>query len=464
MSQEMMQAIENGLLPAYTIQGRLRPAMNLIERMKHYHVPGVSIALIDGAVLAAAQGYGVEQAGAEAPVTLQTRFQAASISKPVTALAVLDLVQNGTLNLDADVNGYLRSWQVPENENTCQRKVTLRSLLSHTAGLTVSGFPGYAADEVVPSLRQILDGEPPANTGPMRVEHVPGSQWQYSGGGYTVVQQLLEDVTGQPFPTWMRSRVLDLLQMEHSTFEQPLPVQDARDAATAHYGDGRPIDGRWHTYPEMAAAGLWSTPSDLARYVIELLHAYAGQSKRLLSIEMTRAMLMPVLNNHGLGPRVEKFGDTLQFSHAGGNAGFRCFMVGYCSLGQGAVVMTNGDSGDVLMMEIIRGVARAFGWPNFHSAEKTIFPVDPGCYGKYEGEYRLVNFPQAGARIRREKDRLIMESLPEGICYELQPESETRYFSEEQEETFDFVENVDGTVNTLMIASRWKMERVSNCK
>jgi CubicO group peptidase (beta-lactamase class C family) len=326
--------------------------------------------------------------------------------------------------------------------------------------MTVHGFPGYATGEAVPDLRQILDGEPPANTQPVRVEREPGSQWSYSGGGYTVMQLLLEDITGQPFPVFMQSAVLDRLQMEHSTFEQPLPAQYTDEAAAAHRGNGRPIDGKWHTYPEKAAAGLWTTPSDLARFIIELIHSSAGSSNRLLSREMTREMLTPVLNGHGLGPRVETLEDTLQFGHAGGNAGFRCFMVGYPSLEQGVVVMTNGDNGDVLMMEVMRSIARAYGWPHFHPTEKTILPVDPGLYRQYEGEYRLVNFPENGARIRKEDDRLLMESLPDGVNYELHAEAEKRFFLEEQEETFDFVEDEDGQVNTLLVASQWKLERV----
>lgn len=456
---EIMQVMENGLLPAHTIQGRPLRSMNLSKRMQHYHVPGVSIALIDRETILA-QGYGVQQAGDDSPVTTQTRFQAASISKPVSALAVLSLVQNGTLDLDADVNMYLRSWQVPENEHTRGRKVTLRGLLSHTAGLTVHGFPGYAVGEAVPSLRQILDGEPPANTQPVRVETVPGSQWSYSGGGYTVMQLLVEDVTGLSFPAWMRSTVLEPLQMGHSTFEQPLPAQYAEEAAMAHHGDGRPIEGKWHTYPEMAAAGLWTTPSDLARFVMEISASHAGKSNRILTLESTHAMLTPILNNHGLGPRVENTGEALQFNHAGGNAGFRCFMVGYPHLKQGAVIMTNGDNGDVLMMEVMRGIARAYGWPNFHQSEKIIVPVDAGIYPRYEGEYRLVDSPQNGVLIRSEDGRLVMESLPDGVCYELHAETETHFFLEEQEETFDFTMDADGRVSALMVASLWKLEKV----
>jgi CubicO group peptidase (beta-lactamase class C family) len=292
------------------------------------------------------------------------------------------------------------------------------------------------------------------------VETVPGSQWSYSGGGYTVMQLLAEEITGQPFPAWMRSTVLEPLQMERSTFEQPLPARYAEEAATAHHGDGRPIDGKWHTYPEMAAAGLWTTPSDLARFVMEISASHAGKSNRILSRESTRAMLTPVLNNHGLGPRVENSGETLQFNHAGGNAGFRCFMVGYPGLEQGAVVMTNGDNGDMLMMEIIRGIARAYGWPNFHQSEKTIVPVDSGIYPRYEGEYRLVNFPENGVLIRNEDDRLVMESLPDGVCYEMHAETETRFFLEEQEETFDFAMDAEGRASALMVASQWRLEKV----
>jgi CubicO group peptidase (beta-lactamase class C family) len=291
------------------------------------------------------------------------------------------------------------------------------------------------------------------------VETVPGSRWSYSGGGYTVIQQLLEDVTGQPFPALMQSTVMDRLQMNYSIFEQPLPSQFAMDAATAHRGDGRPLNGKWHTYPEMAAAGLWTTPSDLARYAMEILQSGAGRSNTILSTRMMQEMLTPIENNFGLGLRVQKFGESLEFNHAGGNAGFRCFMVGYTGLEQGAVVMTNGDNGDVLMMEIMRSIARAYDWPNFRPTEKSVAPVDPSLYDEYAGEYRLVESEEYGAVIRREDDRLIMESLPDGVCYELHAETETGFFTEEHEETFDFVRDADGKVNTLMIASQWKMER-----
>jgi CubicO group peptidase (beta-lactamase class C family) len=277
------------------------------------------------------------------------------------------------------------------------------------------------------------------------------------------MQQLLEDVTGQPFAEFMRSTVLDPLQMDHSTFEQPLPPSFAGDAATAHGGDGQPIEGKWHTYPERAAAGLWTTPSDLARYAIEVIQSSRGESNRVLSAEMTREMLTPVLNDHGLGPHIQTSDDSvqsIQFSHSGGNAGFRCFFVGYTGSRQAAVVMTNGDKGDLLMMEIIRSIARAYGWPDFRPTERSVVPVDPHLYRFYEGEYRFTDFPEFGAVIRTENERLMLEGLPDGTRYELHAESDTQFFSEEQEGSIAFVREADEKANALMINSEWKMERV----
>jgi CubicO group peptidase (beta-lactamase class C family) len=434
--------------------------MNLADQMQRYNVPGVSIAVINQATIEWVQGYGVQKAGDNVPITTQTRFQAASISKAVSAMAVLRLAQTGKLDLDTNVNHTLRSWQVPENEHTRDHKITLRGILSHTAGLTVHGFRGYAAAEKVPNIRQVLDGESPANSGPIRVDSVPGSQFRYSGGGYTVIQQLLEDVTGKPFPEFMQSTVLDRLHMKNSTFEQPLSRQYADDAVIGHRGDGRPIDGKWHTYPEMAAAGLWTTPSDLARFAIEVLKSSVGQSNKILSLEMTREMLTRHIGYYGLGFGIEQFDDSIGFSHGGGNEGFRCFLVGYTGTGQGAVVMTNGDYGHFLMMEVLRGIAHVYGWPDFQPTEKSVAQVNPDIYAQYEGEYRLVDLAERGAVISSQDEHLYMQTLPDGIRYELYAESETQYFMVEREQLITFVEDDDGTVNTLMIGSQAKMERV----
>ena len=338
--------------------------MGLAERMAHYNVPGVSIAVINDYQIEWAKGYGVLEAGKSEPVTPETLFQVASVAKPVVAVAALQHVENGTLELDSDVNQRLVSWQVPENKFTTVEKVTIRRLLSHSAGVTVDGFRGYAQGEAIPNLQQILDGEPPANSPPIRVDAVPGGQFRYSGGGYMIVQQLLEDVTGRPFPEIMGSAVLEPWGMTASTFESPLPEGLRASAASGHRTDGSAIPGRWHTYPEMGSgASMWATPSDLARFAINVMLAYEGRSDQVLSQEMAIQMLSPKHEGRGLGPYVDDDGgDRLYFLHDGANDGYKSYLVAYPKRGQGLVIMTNGDNGKELWGEILNSVSVEYGW------------------------------------------------------------------------------------------------------
>jgi len=264
-SHQRITRIENYLIPDSPLRCQSPRTITLAERMNTLVTPGVSIAVIEDGKIAWAKGWGVREAGQPDPVTPQTLFQAASISKPVTALAVLRLVEQGRLDLDEDVNAYLTSWKVPANDGW-QPVVTLRQLLSHTGGTTVHGFPGYPPDQPLPTAVQVLEGGPLANTDPLVVNVLPGTVNRYSGGGTTIVQQMLVDVLGQPFPQIMREWVLGPLGMERSTYEQPLPPHRRQEAATAHPSGGTPQPGRWHVYPEMGAAGLWTTPSDLVHF------------------------------------------------------------------------------------------------------------------------------------------------------------------------------------------------------
>lgn len=356
------RAVEQGLLPAVVVAGDPDPAGAIHERMKHYRVPGVSIAVINDGAVEWAKGYGVRRAGSVDPVVDSTIFQAGSLSKPVAATALLRLVEAGRLSLDGDVNGQLRSWRVPGNKFTAEHSVTLGEILSHSAGFTVSGFTGYAAGETVPTAVGVLKGQ--GNTEPVRVDMVPGTGFRYSGGGYTVAQVLLQDVTGERFEAAMQWLVLEPLGMVRSTFVQPLPMRLAKDAANAHGADGRRVKGRWHTYPEQAAAGLWTTPTDLARFALGIRAAYLGEQGAILEQATARKMLSGKSGGYGLGVHVEGTGDSLRFSHSGANAGYRAFFVLYPETGDGVVVMTNSDNGDALGMEVVRAVARAYGWPD----------------------------------------------------------------------------------------------------
>jgi CubicO group peptidase (beta-lactamase class C family) len=354
--------IEQGLLSGSSSPGQAAPlAGRLADRMRFYATPGVSVAVINGGVIEWARGYGVVEAGGSTPVTPHTRFQAASISKSVAALGAVLLARQGRVSLDEPVNARLTSWKVPDNAFTASAPVTLRRLLSHTAGLTVSGFPGYAAGAPVPTLLQVLDGARPANSDPIRVNVRPGSVNRYSGGGYTVAQQLMIDATGKPFPALMTELVLGPLGMRDSTYEQPLPTYLRGQAATGHGTNGKPIPGRYRTHPEMAAAGLWTTPSDLAAYAIELQRALAGRSS-VIPPDVAREMATDVLGNYGLGLSLAGSAQDARFGHGGSNKGFRCRMVAFVSGGRGAVVMTNGDDGSRLVEELLRSIMREYGW------------------------------------------------------------------------------------------------------
>jgi CubicO group peptidase (beta-lactamase class C family) len=332
--------IESDIRPLPLFRGS--PSTTIDARMHAWRVPAVSIAVIDSGRIVWTKAYGVADAGTGLPATSSTRFQAGSMSKPVAAVATLRLVEQGKLSLDADVNATLRSWKIPPSSLGATPAVTLRMLLGHSAGLTVHGFPGYAAGAPLPSVPQVLDGTPPANTPAVRIDAMPGTIWRYSGGGITVVQLLMTDVTGEDFPALVRRLVLDPAHMTSSGYEQPLPDSLIGDAASGHHADGTPVPGRWHTYPEMMAAGLWTTPTDLARYIIELQHAYAGTSS-LITQATARAMVTPGLGGWGLGIQVAGSGDSLRFMHGGDNDGFHGEFIGYVRGGRGIVVMTNGD-------------------------------------------------------------------------------------------------------------------------
>ena len=343
----------------------------LHDRMSADRVLGISIAVIHNGEIEWAQGFGVVQLDGS-PVTAETLFQSGSISKPVAAMAALRLVQEGKLSLDTDVNQALISWKIPPSAAAPAAVVTLRDLLNHTAGLTVHGFPGYAAGTPIPTLVQILNGERPANTAPVRLEAPPGSRLKYSGGGYTVMQQLLIDVSHEQFAKLMRDAVLAPIGMTRSTYEQPLPVGLRAGAATPYNADGTPVAGGPHTYPEMAAAGLWTTPTDLARYVVEIQRSLRGDANHVLSAEMTKQMLVTGQGNYGLGPVIGGPPENPYFSHGGINAGFENSLVAYQRTGEGAVVMTNTQGGQQLADAVIRSIASVYGWPNFHPIVRSL--------------------------------------------------------------------------------------------
>jgi CubicO group peptidase (beta-lactamase class C family) len=328
------------------------------EALSLLDIPSASVALIDEGRIAFARAYGKD-------ATPSTVYQAASLSKFVAAIGAMHLVESGTLKLDEDVNDKLSSWKVPINEFDATSKVTLRGLLSMTGGIGVPGFVGYEAGAPLPTLRQILDGTPPANSPPVTVIAVPGSAYHYSGGGYEIAEALMQDVTGKPFPQLMRELVLEPMGMSDSSFDQPPDASLMARAASGHFGDGKELPGRWRICPEHAAAGLWSTPTDLAKLLVQLANVWQGLS----SIFLHRRTLQEILTQqnggpYGLGAAVTGDGASLVLMKRGQNIGYQGYLILYPATGQGLVVMTNSDNGSRLAEALIKRAAAAFDWPD----------------------------------------------------------------------------------------------------
>lgn len=351
------------------MEGRLQPSaanlspMTLSARMAALKVPGVSIAFIEGGRVKWVRAYGVADVTERRPVTPDTLFQAASMSKMVAAAGALRLVEQGRLDLDGDVNLRLKSWQVPTSVFSATQKVTMRRLLSHTAGLTVNGFPGYAAGKPVPTIVQVLDGVAPANTPAVRAFEAPGGDLAYSGGGYTVAQLAMVEAGGAPYPQLLDRLVLKPAGMRHSTLAQPLPETMVPRAASGHDRKGDVIPGRRNVYPEYAAASLWTTPSDYGRFLVGLQNAYTGRRPAFLRQSSVRTMATPVSAGYGLGADVKRRGGRPALGHGGSNAGFQCLSFAFLDGSrQGAVIMTNGDAGGALAGEVMQALAKAYGW------------------------------------------------------------------------------------------------------
>ncbi len=437
-----MGRVEAGLRPGMQIAGEPSVRWSIQERLAHHKVAAVSIAIISGGKVEWAKAYGSIDATSGVPANMETLFQAASISKPVSGIAALQMVAAGKLSLDEDVNGKLLSWKVPPH--SFGKPVTLRGLLSHTAGTTVHGFPGYAAGVPVATALQVLAGEKPANSPKVLVDIAPGSAWRYSGGGYTAMQVLMSDVAKKPFAELMRESVLGPLEMTRSTFEQPLPENLHANAARAHGRDGKPIAGRWHTYPEQAAAGLWTTPTDLAKVLLAVQQAHAGHTK-LLPTALTREMLTAVRGKYGLGWGLRGAGENLAFSHGGGNAGFRCFAFAYAGKGQGAVVMTNSDSGDALASEILRSIAAEYGWPDYKVETRTQLSLSAERLAAFAGDYQA-SMGAVSVSVHGKGIRVAMG----GRTYDFLPESNLEFFPvTDGPPSIIFSEGADGKVTGL---------------
>ena len=456
----LIDKIENSLLPAIIIEGDSLETYNIHDRMEYYKVPGVSIAFINEGEIKWAKGYGYLTADSIIPVNENTLFQAASISKPVAAIAALHLVEQGKLSLDDDVNNYLKDWYVEENEYTRDEKVTLRRILSHSAGLTVHGFGGYSATDTVPDIIQVLNGEKPANSDRIYPDTIPGTIYRYSGGGYTIMQKMLTDITGMDFPDLMEEYVLSEIDMTNSTYQQPLPLELKDNAAAGHKPDGKIVEGRWHTYPEMAAAGLWTTPTDLLKYALEVQNSLKGESNKIISVEMTEQMLTPQINSHGLGPGVGGEGDSLWFGHGGANEGYRCQLMAFAKLGQGVAIMTNSDNGGQLISEIMKSFSHVYDWTIYKPLSKKVIDTGEIDLSAFEGEYVLKwQGEDLVVKISAVNDHLEGKQLWVGFSFNIYPESELLFFNKDDGASFEFKKGESGEITEVLIQQQHSFKK-----
>lgn len=408
LRKQRIERVINGLLPLTPFENQYGAKASLKDRMAYYHTPGVSIAVIDNYQIHWARGFGVRTYGKDSPIKKWTLFQAASLSIPMFAVAMMKLAQDKLLNLDQDINTYLATWKVKKS-GEWQPRITLRQLLGHTAGFGINenGFPGYLRGEQLPALIDILNGNEAANSRPVVLTILPGTKMRYSGGGYMIAQRVMEDLIKEPFPVIMYNLIIAPLRLENSTYQQPLARRHLKRVASGHYQNNIPIKHRGHVYPEMAAAGLWSTPSDFAEFGLELQLSLKGKSDTFLSKESVEQMLSPgISENMGLGFFLCGHGENTRFFHTGANEGYRSRAVFYKHLGLGAVIMTNSNEGE-LLLEIERAIAQEYGWPGYFVEEKKEILVSPEILRNLVGTYGAKN----GAKyfVTRIKERIYLK-------------------------------------------------------
>lgn len=461
--ENQIKRVENGL-PEVTQNGDTLQ-YSLTEWMEKLAIPGVSIAVIDNYKIVWAKGYGVTSKGSErSPISTETIFQAGSIAKPVTALGVLHYVDRGTFDLDADINSYLKSWTLPDS--TSKSKVTIRQLLAHSGGISPGGFGGYGRTETLPNILQILSGKSPARNNPAEIIEEPGNKIMYSGLGYTILQLALEEQLNKPFEQIMRESALSPLELSNSAFKESLPDKFASKVAIGHYYMGDVVQGGWDRYPEMAAAGLWSTPTDLAKLIIEVAKSKSGKSNQILSTESTKLMLATYNDHMGLGFVVKPDQDGY-FAHAGLNNGYYSYFEMYADKGKGAVIMTNSNNGQLIWNLIFTSLAREYNWPGINDRSITDFvrqglfnqvsnvesprveiEVDPAILAKYTGTYELA--PGFNFVITFKGDKLRVK-LGDQRQLSLFPESKTKFFTKAVDAQLSFVMNNFGQTTSLIL-------------
>ncbi|GAA4886688.1 hypothetical protein GCM10023311_07550 [Flaviramulus aquimarinus] len=452
-TNDLIKKVETGIPNRSYIAGD--STWTIEERMEHYGVPGVSIAVIHNGKIAWTKGYGVMNKEDNSPVTEQTLFQASLLSMPVTAYGTLRLVEQQKVSLDENINSYLKTWQLPDNKFTKERKATIKNLLNGTSGINLHAIPGYSSDESVPTLVEVLNGISPAKNEPVTVNKEP--ELDILAGAYTVIQQMMIDIEGEKFPETMNELVFQPLEMNNSTFNQTLSSEQLTMAATGYLTDGSMVKGKRHTHPTMAANGLWTTSADIAKFIINIQQTLKDKSNKGLSKDMTAQMLIPSGYKsrywpnfkYGLGLSIENKEKDIYFGHHGWNRGFFAYMQAHRDKGYGVVVLTNSTI-PAFNHEVIRSVALAYEWDNYVTIHKKM-QIEQSLANKIAGRYmengKIVEVFQ--------KDNLLFtKNILDMEAEELVKVSDSNFVRRNSGRFIQFKPNSEnGTLNLLFINS-----------
>jgi CubicO group peptidase (beta-lactamase class C family) len=444
---ERIRKVEQSLTGGIVVEGD--SSWTIKQRMELYHVPAVTIAVIKDYKIDWAKAYGYADVSEKRLADPSTRFQAASLSKSLNAMSILKLVQDKKIDLYADINNYLSSWKFPYDSVSKNKKISTANLLSHTAGLTVHGFGGYKKTAEIPTVVEILNGHAPANSAAVRSQAEPGIRYVYSGGGTTISQLIAMDVTKTNYADYALKNVLKPIGMTNSFYGSNDAMVQGKDLATAYYASGEEVMGKYHLYPELAAAALWTTPSDLGRFIIETQLSLKGKSNKVLSQELTRLMLTPYIGQSAaLGVFIDKRGAGTYFRHGGANEGFRCEYYGSMDGGDGVIVMINSENG-AIMQEIINSVANVYQWKDFYKPIiKKLFPVPDEVSLSYVGKYEIA--PQIILTISKENGQMKAEATGQGKL-DIYPEALNKYFIKVADIRLEFVQNESGKIDKVII-------------
>jgi CubicO group peptidase (beta-lactamase class C family) len=439
--QARIHKVENSLAGSIRIKG---DAMwSITDRMQHYKVMGLNIAVIDNYQIEWAKGYGMADTSEMRFVAANTLFQAGSVSKSLNALGVLKLADDNKIDLNTDINTYL-SWKFSYDSISHGKKITPIQLIGHTSGLSIRGFDGYDRGDTIPTIVEIIEGKKPANSPPIRSLYEPGLRFEYSGGGSTVSQLMIADVAKMSYDKFMQENILKPIGMKNSFFGVPDKTKKKLELATAYSPTGAELPGKYKIHPEMAAAGLWTTPTDIARFIIESQLSYEGRSNKVLSNKTTRLMLDPYVATNstslpkygGLGVFVEEKNGEKYFLHKGGNVGFVCIYYGSMDGGKGIAVMINSNN-DKILQEVVNSVAQVYNWEGFYTPIiKELNPVEDKVLENYVGNYEFA--PNVILTITKVGDHLQVQAT--GFkAFEVFPETENKFFAKDFNAEIEFL-------------------------